>query len=189
MRAGALGVPGVECRPGQRLITRPAWWAADVAIVLLYLPWLPSLLDLVQHVDQLKVGGDIGWEEPVNLLSLPSMIWQFLLQDDGLGLWPPLFWLFPLLLVAVVVVTAWRDRDAIDRRACWRCSSCCRCCWSTPCRLFHRCLSSVISRCTPWALPILLALAIDRLCLAGCGGVCAVCRRGVGGAEEQLRCG
>ena len=84
--------------PGQRLITRPAWWAANVAIVLLYLPWLPSLLDLVQHVEELKVGGDIGWEEPVNLLSLPSMVWQFLLQDDGLGLWPPLFWLFPLLL-------------------------------------------------------------------------------------------
>ncbi|MCF5653381.1 hypothetical protein GIV49_28210, partial [Pseudomonas syringae] len=76
-----------------------------------YLPWLPNLLDLVQHVDQLKVGGDIGWEEPVNLFSLPSMIWQFVLQDEGVGFWAPLFWLFPLLLVAVVVITAWRDRE------------------------------------------------------------------------------
>ena len=98
--------------PGQRLITRPAWWVANVAIVLLYLPWLPNLLDLVQHVEQLKVGGDIGWEEPVNLLSLPSMVWQFLLQDDGLGLWPPLFWLLPLLLAVVVVSTAWRNNAA-----------------------------------------------------------------------------
>ena len=98
--------------PAQRLITRPAWWVANVAIVLLYLPWLPHLLDLVQHVEQLKVGGDIGWEEPVNLLSLPSIIWQFLLQDDGLGLWPPLFWLFPLLLAGVVVSTAWRNHAA-----------------------------------------------------------------------------
>ena len=98
--------------PGQRLITRPAWWAANVAIVLLYLPWLPNLLDLVQHVDQLKVGGDIGWEEPVNLLSVPSMIWQFVLQDDGADLWAPLFWIFPLLLVAVVWMTAWRHPAA-----------------------------------------------------------------------------
>nr|WP_282446881.1 glycosyltransferase family 39 protein [Pseudomonas sp. W2Aug9] len=98
--------------PGQRLITRPAWWAANVVIVLLYLPWLPNLLDLVQHVDQLKVGGDIGWEEPVNLLSVPSMIWQFVLQDAGDDLWTPLFWIFPLLLIAVVWMTAWRHPGA-----------------------------------------------------------------------------
>ncbi|WPN98487.1 glycosyltransferase family 39 protein [Pseudomonas sp. MUP55] len=98
--------------PGQRLITRKVWWLANVTIVLLYLPWLPNLLNLVQHVDQLKVGGDIGWEEPVNLLSLPSMIWQFLLQDEAVEVWPPLFWLFPLLLVAVVVMTAWHFRPA-----------------------------------------------------------------------------
>ncbi|AZF02947.1 glycosyltransferase family 39 protein [Pseudomonas sp. R5-89-07] len=97
---------------GQRLITRPAWWLANAMIVLLYLPWLPNLLDLVQHVDQLKVGGDIGWEEPVNLLSLPSMIWQFLLQDEAVDVWPPLFWLFPLLLIAVVAITAWHSRPA-----------------------------------------------------------------------------
>ena len=98
--------------PGQRLITRPALWAANVVIVLLYLPWLPNLLDLVQHVDQLKVGGDIGWEEPVNLLSVPSMIWQFVLQDAGDDLWTPLFWIFPLLLIAVVWMTAWRHPGA-----------------------------------------------------------------------------
>ncbi|MBD8272797.1 glycosyltransferase family 39 protein [Pseudomonas fluorescens] len=98
--------------PGQRLITRPAWWVANAAIVVLYLPWLPNLLDLVQHVEQLKVGGDIGWEEPVSLLSLPSMIWQFVLQDEGVDLWAPLFWMFPLWLVAVVWVTAWRNPGA-----------------------------------------------------------------------------
>ncbi|MEX5594492.1 glycosyltransferase family 39 protein [Pseudomonas orientalis] len=97
---------------GPRLITRPAWWVANATIVVLYLPWLPNLLDLVQHVEQLKVGGDIGWEEPVNLLSLPSMIWQFVLQDEGVDFWAPLFWTFPLLLGAVVWVTAWRNPGA-----------------------------------------------------------------------------
>ncbi|WLH30260.1 glycosyltransferase family 39 protein [Pseudomonas canadensis] len=106
-----LGMLSVTMPRDQRLIMRPAWWLANATIVLLYLPWLPNLLDLVQHVEQLKVGGDIGWEEPVSLFSLPSMVWQFVLQDEGVGFWSPLFWLFPLLLVAVVVATAWRDRD------------------------------------------------------------------------------
>lgn len=106
---------GVLCRsqaPGQRLLTRPVWWCANAAIVALYLPWLPNLLDLVQHVEQLKVGGDIGWEDPVTLTSVPSMIWQFVLQDEGVGFWAPLFWLFPLSLVAAVAVTVWKERDS-----------------------------------------------------------------------------
>lgn len=105
-----LGLLSTTRSPGPRLITRPAWWAANAMIVLAYLPWLPNLLDLVRHVEQLKVGGDIGWEAPVDVFSLPSMIWQFVQQDEGVGFWPPLFWAFPLLLIAVVGVTAWRDR-------------------------------------------------------------------------------
>ncbi len=97
---------------GERLLTRPSWWCANAAIVALYLPWLPSLLALVQHVDALKVGGDIGWEDPVTLSSVPSMIWQFVLQDEGVGFWPPLFWAFALLMVAVLGVTAWKHQSA-----------------------------------------------------------------------------
>ncbi|WP_350614086.1 glycosyltransferase family 39 protein [Pseudomonas sp. HY7a-MNA-CIBAN-0227] len=97
---------------GLRLVTRAPWWWANVAIVVLYLPWLPNFLGLVQHIEQLKVGGDIGWEEPVNLFSVPAMIWQFLIQDEGDGLWQPLFLLLPVLLLAVGGVTAWRDQGS-----------------------------------------------------------------------------
>lgn len=107
-----LGLLYSSQAPGRRLLLRPAWWCANVLIVVLYLPWLPNLVDLVQHVEQLKTGGDIGWEDPVTLISVPSMIWQFMLQDEGIGFWTPLFWSFPLLLIAVVGVTAWRDREA-----------------------------------------------------------------------------
>lgn len=148
---------------GQRLIRRPAWWAANVAIVLLYLPWLPNLLDLVRHVDQLKVGGDIGWEEPVGLFSLPSMIWQFVLQDEGLDFWPPLFWMFPLLLVSIVGITAWRDRER------YRPASLLALFFLLPLLLVYAVsfISPVfIERyLTVYALglPILVAMAIDRL--------------------------
>ena len=158
-----LGVLSGAMPRDQRLITRPAWWVANAAIVLMYLPWLPNLLDLVQHVDQLKVGGDIGWEEPVNLFSLPSMIWQFVLQDEGVGFWAPLFWLFPLLLVAVVVITAWRDRER------HRPASLLALLFLLPLLLVYGVsfISPVfIERyLTVYALslPILLAMAIDRL--------------------------
>lgn len=65
------------------LIKRPAWWLANVAIVLMFLPWLPGFIDLLQHMPELKAGGDVGWEPVVGARSLPAMIWQFLIQDEG----------------------------------------------------------------------------------------------------------
>ncbi|MCF5231687.1 hypothetical protein HBO23_20230 [Pseudomonas sp. WS 5532] len=149
--------------PAQSLLRRPAWWVANAAIVVAYLPWLPNVLGLVQHVEQLKVGGDIGWEDPVNLFSLPSMIWQFIVQDEGTGFWPPLFWLVPLLLIAVVSITAWQDRER------HRPASLLALFFLLPLLLVYAVsfVSPVfIERyLTVYALglPILLALAIDRL--------------------------
>ena len=94
------------------LIKRPAWWLANVAIVLLFLPWLPGLVDLLQHIDELKSGGDVGWEPAVDARSLPAMTWQLLTQDEGDNLPWPLFWLAPLALLAGLVWMALRDSTA-----------------------------------------------------------------------------
>ncbi|MGN4051853.1 glycosyltransferase family 39 protein [Pseudomonas sp. SM4] len=94
-----------------RHIQRPAWWLANLAIVVLYLPWLPHLLDLTQHMEQLKVGGDVGWEPPVSLGSLPSMIWSWLIQDDGENLPLPVFGALPLALLTLAAVAVIRDRS------------------------------------------------------------------------------
>jgi uncharacterized membrane protein len=95
-----------------KLITRPAWWLANVAIVVLFAPWIPGLVDLLQHMDQLKANGDVGWELPVTLSSLPSMVWDFLIQDDGDNLPWWLFGALPILLLAVIVITVARDRSS-----------------------------------------------------------------------------
>ena len=95
------------------LIKRPAWWLANVAIVLMFLPWLPGFIDLLQHMPELKAGGDVGWEPVVGARSLPAMIWQFLIQDEGDNLPWPLFWFVPLLLLGVVAWTAARDRTLL----------------------------------------------------------------------------
>ena len=91
------------------LIKRRAWWLANVAIVLLFLPWLPGLLDLLQHMGELKSGGDVDWEPAVDARSLPAMTWQFLIQDEGDSLSWPLFWLVPLALLGGAVWMAVRD--------------------------------------------------------------------------------
>lgn len=95
----------------QTLINCPAWWLANVAVVVMFAPWLPGLMDLIQHMDQLKANGDVGWELPVTLSSLPSMVWDFLIQDDGDNLPWLLFGALPMLLLAVIVMTVLRDRS------------------------------------------------------------------------------
>ena len=87
------------------------WWLANLAIAALYLPWLPNLLDLTQHMEQLKVGGDVGWEDPVTLASLPSMIWTWLIQDDGEHLPLLVFGALPLALLLLTAVAVTRDRS------------------------------------------------------------------------------
>lgn len=91
------------------VIKRPTWWLANTGIVILFLPWLPGLVDLLQHMHELKAGGDVGWEPPVDARSLPAMVWQLLTQDEGDTLPWPVFWLAPLALFASVIWIAVRD--------------------------------------------------------------------------------
>lgn len=95
----------IRVQPGYRLrhIQRSDWWLANIAIVVLYLPWVPNLIDLIQHIDQLKANGDVG--------SLPSMIWSILIQDDGENLPPLIFITLPLALLALAGVALARDRS------------------------------------------------------------------------------
>jgi len=60
-------------------------------------------------MSELKAGGDVGWEPPVDARSLPSMIWQLLTQDEGDKLPWPVFWLAPSALFAGVIWIAVRD--------------------------------------------------------------------------------
>lgn len=102
----------IRLTAGERHIERRGWWLTNVAIVLLYLPWVPQLLDLVRHADQLEVGGDVGWEPAVSLFSLPAMVWQFLVQDQSEDLSAAAWGLLPLplLLLSVASLAAWHDR-------------------------------------------------------------------------------
>ncbi|WP_445180232.1 glycosyltransferase family 39 protein [Pseudomonas sp. McL0111] len=160
-----LYLAAVRVQPGYRLrhIQRPAWWLANLAIALAYLPWVPNLVDLLQHIPELKASNDIGWEDPVTLVSLPSMVWSLLIQDDG-GTFP--VWLFmtlPLALLALIGVALRRDRSVFR-------GSLLLLCYSVVPILLVFAVSFIspvfIERyLTAYALglPMLVALAIDRL--------------------------
>jgi uncharacterized membrane protein len=155
----------IRVQPGYRLrhIQRSGWWLANMAIVALYLPWLPNLFDLVQHMDQLQANVDVGWEAPVTLGSLPSMIWSFLIQDDGENLPTLIFIALPLALLALAGVALARDRSV------FRGSS-----LALIYTVFPLLLVFAVSFISPvfierylsayaLGLPMLVALAIDRL--------------------------
>ncbi|RON71841.1 glycosyltransferase family 39 protein [Pseudomonas fluorescens] len=103
----------IRVQRGYRLrhVQRLNWWLANLVIVVLYLPWLPNLLGLMQHMEQLRAGGDVGWEPAVTLASLPSMIWSWLIQDDGESLPLLVFGALPLALLVLAVVAVLRDRS------------------------------------------------------------------------------
>ncbi|MHB2057998.1 glycosyltransferase family 39 protein [Pseudomonas sp. SC3(2021)] len=106
-----LGVIRLQRGYRFRHIQRADWWLANLAIVVLYLPWLPNVFDLLQHMEQLKTGGDVGWEDPVTLASLPSMIWAWLTQDDGDARSLLIFSALPMALLLLVAVAVMRDRS------------------------------------------------------------------------------
>lgn len=103
----------LRLQPGRPMnyISRPGWWLSNAAIVLLFLPWVPNLVNLLQHIEELKTGGDVGWEAPVTLSSLPTMVWDFLVQDDSDDLPWPVFVALPLVLLGVVLITVRTDRS------------------------------------------------------------------------------
>ena len=98
---------------GNRLIQRPAWWLTNVAIVVLYIPWMPSLIDLVQHLPELEAGNDVGWIGAVTMGSLPSMVWQYLILSDGFDLPVALFISVPAVLAVIVAWVLFTDRSPL----------------------------------------------------------------------------
>ncbi|AGP43381.1 hypothetical protein SOD10_39500 [Serratia plymuthica] len=80
----------------QRYLKQPAWWLANLAIGLAYIPWLLVLVNLLDHIAELKVGGDVGWIPQVVWSDLPAMYWRLFTGNDGRGYPAIIFWLLPV---------------------------------------------------------------------------------------------
>lgn len=54
------------------------WYAANLSIALFFLPGLLTLISLLFHIEELKVGNDVGWIPEVTYSDLPKMYLRFL---------------------------------------------------------------------------------------------------------------
>lgn len=86
-----------------------SWWLSNVAIVVIFSPWLPYLKR------QLQFSG-FNWVQPVDMNSWVSSIWQFVSFSDGLewGSW--LFFSVPFALLVISGVLWVQDQSEM-----WKC--------------------------------------------------------------------
>lgn len=99
----------VQTRPDQLKIGKTAWltrewWLANIAIVVLWLPWVPNF------IGQFTRGQGISWIPAVTSSTLPGGIWQDLTFTDGGQIPSVLFWGVPFLLVLSVCYMVWQYR-------------------------------------------------------------------------------
>jgi len=88
------------------------WWACTGLVVLGFAPWLPSLLQQLQHT-----GLYSGWMPPVTVRSVPELFWRFSVLGDG-GAVPAALWLaWPLLLALLGIVLLFKERHALEPAA------------------------------------------------------------------------
>jgi mannosyltransferase len=94
-----------------RPVLRPLWWLANVAIVVGYVPWIPHLLDQLSHT------AGVEWILPPSIVTLPSVIWQFLTLNDGQTLPVAVFYLLPLLVLIATLWVAVKDAGPLRLHA------------------------------------------------------------------------
>jgi hypothetical protein len=95
-------------------LSRPIWWVANVAIVIIYIPWLIRLGDeLFLNTEKLKTGGDIFWIPELTIYTLPSAVWKFLTVQNGLAFASPVYVMLPALVLASLVWGGLKERSRL----------------------------------------------------------------------------
>lgn len=77
------------------------WWLANIAIVVLWIPWLPSFYG------QISRGQGISWIPKTTAYTLPNNLWQNLTFTDGRQLPQLLYWIVPALILLGAVWVTW----------------------------------------------------------------------------------
>jgi uncharacterized membrane protein len=99
-----LQTPIKKWKIGKTLWLSWQWWVANIAALVLFLPWLPNLLA------QLRRGQGLSWLAPATFKTLPDTLWQFFSFTDGRCLNTIIYWLAPLLILAAVMYVWLRDK-------------------------------------------------------------------------------
>lgn len=85
------------------------WILANIAILVLWSPWLPSFYG------QFSRGQGISWIPKTTERTFTNSMWQNLTFTDGGQLPQLVYWLIPLMIFAGVSYLAWRLRNKVPQ--------------------------------------------------------------------------
>ncbi|KAA8560908.1 hypothetical protein FX985_00958 [Pseudomonas extremaustralis] len=99
-------------KPGvNSYILAPAWWLANIAIVLLFAPWLPSLIYQAHNT------WAVGWIPEVTKYSVPSSIWRFFTLDDAKDYQGVVYWMLPTVCWISALAVFFNDKSRRSSQA------------------------------------------------------------------------
>lgn len=101
---------GLHPQVRARQVIGKEWWACHTLIVIAYMPWLFSLVDLLRNYAKIQALGSVAWLPQADWYTLPGTMWRFLTLKS-----PTLFsgggdWLLFLVIVVILGWTMLLDR-------------------------------------------------------------------------------
>lgn len=80
------------------------WWVANAVALTLFLPWVPNM------IKQFTRAQGLGWLPKASALTFNDTFWQFFTFTDAHKIWQPLYWLIPLVALAMVIFVSIKDK-------------------------------------------------------------------------------
>ncbi len=90
---------------GKSIWLSARWWLANIAVVILFIPWVPNL------VGQLRRGQGLSWLPVATIRTFSDTIWQFFSFTDGRALFVLIYWIIPILIIIAGVYIWLRDKN------------------------------------------------------------------------------
>ena len=87
------------------LITNWRWWLANILALLIFLPWVPSMMA------QFTRAQGLGWLSKTSIRTLNDTVWQFMTFTDARQISILIYWLVPVLILGLVVYVCIKDRS------------------------------------------------------------------------------
>lgn len=87
------------------LITNWRWWLANILALLIFLPWVPSMLA------QFTRAQGLGWLSKTSIRTLNDTVWQFITFTDARQILVLIYWLVPILILGLVAYVCIKDRS------------------------------------------------------------------------------
>ena len=87
------------------LITNWRWWLANILALLIFLPWVPSMMA------QFTRAQGLGWLSKTSIRTLNDTVWQFITFTDARQILILIYWLVPILILGLVAYVCIKDRS------------------------------------------------------------------------------